>query len=297
MDLSRGRPNITIGLIDGPVDLSHSDFQDSKIETVDKSYSAKCKNISSISCIHGTFVTGILSAKRISPAPGICSGCKILLRPIFIETIQTKSSPQGTRYNNLVNKNNESSLIPSSNPEELSNAIIEIIDAGAKIINLSLGTSSSSLITHQNLQDAYDYALSHDVIVVIAAGNEGNIGNPQLINHPWIVPVTACDENGLIAATSNYGPTISRQGFMAPGMNIYSTLAGGGYTTLSGTSFATPLVTGTIAILWSLFPDLSAGQIMQSIRTGEKRNKRSVVPSILNAGHAYNVLTRLYGKK
>jgi subtilisin family serine protease len=296
MDLSRGRPDITIGLIDGPVDLSHPDFQEARIETVIESNNTKCTNARSIPCIHGTFIAGILCAKGNSPAPGICSNCKILSRPIFMERKQSELLPNASINNALLNKNNESNFIPTSNPEELSHAIIETVNAGAKIINLSLGTSSSSLITYQNLQDAYDYALSREVVIVIAAGNEGNIGNSQLINHPWVIPVTACDQNGLISSTSNYGPIISRQGLMAPGINIQSTLAGGGYTTLSGTSFATPLVTGTIALLWSLFPNLSAGHIIHSIRTGEKRNKRSILPSILNAEQVYNKLRRFYNK-
>lgn len=294
MDLSRGKPNTTIGLIDGPIDFNHPDFQDSKIEISNKSYNGKCKNASSISCIHGTFVAGILSAKRNSPAPSICPGCKILLRPIFTEKGKGESSLQASINSDIINKNNNSNILPNSNPEELSDAIIETIDAGAKIINLSLGSSSSSLITHHSLQDAYDYARSHDVIVVIAAGNQGNIGNTSLINHPWIIPVTACDENGSISYISNYGPSIHRQGLMAPGVNITSTLAGGGYATLSGTSFAAPFVTGTIAILWSLFPSLSAGHIIQAIRMGDIKKQRGIIPSILNAELAYNRLKRDY---
>jgi len=287
MDLSEGDPNIVIGLIDGPVDFNHPDFNNTKIETVNESDIGRCKSANSIACLHGTFVAGILSSKRGSSAPSLCPGCKLLLCPSFKEQEQKKSSLSALVHN----KNNDECIIPSCNPDELSHAIIETIDAGAKIINLSLGLSSSSLMTYHQLQDAYDYARLHGVILVIAAGNQGNIGNTSLTNHSWIIPVSACDQNGLIASISNYGPSISKQGLMAPGIGITSTLAGGGYTTLSGTSFAAPFVTGTIALLWSIFPDLSAANILQSIiMINERNTRRSIIPPLLNVRQAYDKL-------
>jgi hypothetical protein len=59
--------------------------------------------------------------------------------------------------------NEDKSTVPSSTPEELSKAIVQIINAGAKIVNLSLGLSSSSLIKYQRLKEVYDYALRKGV--------------------------------------------------------------------------------------------------------------------------------------
>jgi subtilisin family serine protease len=292
MSASKGKSDVTIGLIDGPVDFSHPDFRDLKMETVNDEHDVGgCRNVSSIACQHGTFVAGILSSNRGSLAPSICPGCKIILRPIFEETFSIKlSMPKSNKDGN--NNNNKSTYgIPISNPEELSKAIIETIDYGAKIINLSLGLSSSSLITYSNLMDAYDYARKHEVILVVAAGNQGNIGFTSLLNHPWVIPVAACNQNGVLSIASNYGPTISKQGLMAPGVDITSTLAGGGYATLSGNSLAAPFVTGTIALLWSIFPDASAAKIIQSIVPSyNTRLNRSIIPKILDAEQAYERL-------
>ena len=153
INISSGSPDITIGLIDGPVDLTHPAFKGSKISAVKESQLAACKNASSIACRHGTFVAGILCAKRGLSAPAICPGCTLLLRPIFTEQTLTHNNNNNKIHNDVLS-------FPSSTPEELSDAIIEVVDAGARIINLSLGLSTSSLITYPKLQEAYDYCSS-----------------------------------------------------------------------------------------------------------------------------------------
>src|SRR5829696_1127740 len=167
MNISSGHPDIRIGVIDGPVDFTHPAFQESRIRTVKDSQLGACKNATSIACSHGTFIAGLLCAKRGFSAPAICPNCKFIFNPIFKE-----------EANNTNNKN--MMIVPSVTSEELANAIIETIDAGARIINLGLGLSSSSLTTYSKLQQAYDYALHKGVIIVVAAGNYGYIGNISL---------------------------------------------------------------------------------------------------------------------
>jgi subtilisin family serine protease len=276
MNISRGHPDITIGLIDGPVDFNHPAFQGSNINTVKDSQLSACKNASSIACTHATFIAGILCAKRGLSAPAICPDCEIILHPIFRE-----------------DTSNNDMILPSVTPEELSNAIIETVDGGAKIINLSLGLSTSSLTVYAGLHQAYDYALHRGVIMVVAAGNQGNIGNISLINHQWVIPVAACDENGRLDPMSNFGPSIGNRGLMAPGLNIGSTYPGGQYTHMSGTSFAAPFVTGTIALLWSIFPQATTTQIIHSILMSASYNRRIIIPPILNAEEALKLLKNM----
>jgi subtilisin family serine protease len=278
MPLSSGSPELVIGVIDGPVNFEHPAFHDSKIRTVKDFQLSACKSASSIACMHGTFVAGILCAKREGPAPAICPSCKIVLYPIFNE-----------------NSNGNDIAVPSSTPEELSKAIIETVDAGARIINLSLGMSSSSLIVYHSLQEAYSYALQKGAIIVAAAGNQGNIGYISLINHQWLIPVAACDEYGQLDSISNFGPSIGTRGLMAPGVNIRSTTPGGEYAYMSGTSFAVPFVTGAIALLWSIFSESNAAEIIHSLVLGSSNNRtrRSVIPRLLNAEAALNILRRL----
>lgn len=279
MNISSGHPDIKIGVIDGPIDFNHPAFLGSKIKTAKDSQFGECKRADSISCAHGTFVAGMLCAKREALALAICPNCEIILYPIFED--DEKNIQNG--YENT----------PNTTPEELSDAIIETIDAGARIINLSLGFSSSSLTVYDKLYDAYDYALRRNVILVAAAGNHGNIGSISLISHRWIIPVAACDDNSRLYRLSNFGPSIGNRGLMAPGVNIRSTYPGGQYTTLSGTSFATPFVTGTIALLWSLFPTATPAEIIHAIIHSPSHARRTIIPSLLNAEAAWNTLKNM----
>jgi subtilisin family serine protease len=273
MAISTGAPEVVIGLIDGPVDFNHNAFQSANIATVKNSQYAACRSASSIACMHGTFIAGMLCARRGLSAPAICPDCKLLLYPIFSEGEKEA----------LKSNKSASLLLPSTTPKELSNAIIETVNAGAKIINISAGLSTSSLVAYKELEDAYDYAMRKGVIVVAAAGNQGNIGGYlSFLSHKWVIPVAACDEQGKLDLMSNFGPSIGSRGVMAPGVNITSTSSSGGYTQMSGTSFAAPFVTGAIALLWSLFTDATVAKIKQSVMVRTYRRPASIVPPILN---------------
>src|SRR5919109_3382338 len=244
MAISTGTPEIVIGLVDGPIDFNHSAFQSANITTVKNSQYAACRSAGSLACMHGTFIAGMLCARRGLSAPAICPDCKLLLYPIFSEG----------ESENLKSNKSASLLLPSTTPKELSKAIVETVDAGAKIINISAGLSISSLVTFSELEDAYDYAMRNGVIVVAAAGNQGNIGGYlSTLSHKWVIPVAACDEQGRLDPISNFGPSMGSRGLMAPGVNITSTSPNGVYARMTGTSFAVPFVTGAIALLWSIF--------------------------------------------
>jgi len=298
MNISIGDPAITIGLIDGPVYLEHPAFEDSIIRAVNESQIVKCKSADSMACSHGTFVAGILCAKRGTSAPAICPGCSLLLRPIFMEKGQT--SMKSFNYYDAKKgvQNNNTFYFPSSTPDELAKSIVEVVDNGSKIINLSLGLSNSSLTLYTKLQEAYDYARRKGVIIVAAAGNQGNIGGISLIENDWVIPVAACNEYGQLDPISNIGSSIGIRGLLAPGNNIISISSSNSeFIKLSGTSFAAPYVTGALALLWSIFPNATAGQIVYSIRNGyTSNNGRSIIPRLLNVQKAFDILQKLIKK-
>lgn len=278
MKVSKGRPEIVIGVIDGPVDFDHPSFKGARLKATKESELAACKTANSVACTHGTFVVGMLSGKRDSLAPAICPETTIILRPIF---------------NECSHRTHREVALPNSTPRELSEAIIETVDSGARIINLSLALSVSSLTVYQELEEAYNYARQKGVIIVAAAGNQGSIGHAALLNNKWIIPVAACDENGKLSSMSNFGPSIGHRGLMAPGIKITSTFPGGKYTEQSGTSFAAPFVTGAIALLWSIFPKATIGQIIQAVVRSSLSHSRTLIPTLLNAEAAATVLTLL----
>jgi subtilisin family serine protease len=270
VNLSRGSPKVIVGIIDGPVDIRHAAFDEIRPIIVNKDYDILCHHpeTNNEACVHGTFITGILAAKRGLGTPSICPSCKFALRPIFYE--YHKSSPQAT-------------------PIDLSDAICETVDAGAKIINLSLGMGVPMGPVKQ-LEEACIHARNNDAIIVISAGNQHRIGGFSVLNNEWPIPVAACDQNNTPLAHSNLGISIGKYGIMAPGLNVRSTFPNNRYGIMTGTSIASAFVTGTIALLWSLFPSSSSTEIIYSIRKSSR--SKSIIPPVLDAEAAFKMLNK-----
>jgi subtilisin family serine protease len=272
---TRGTPEIKVGLIDGPVVIDHPDLATENIREVPGKFAGACAISSSAACKHGTFVAGILLAKRDSAAPAICPDCSLLVRPIFPETIS------GDWH------------VPSATPQELASAIIETINAGARILNLSAALVQPSAKGEDELQSALDYAAQHAVIVVAAAGNQGIVGSSVITRHPWVIPVAGCDLQGRLFGQSNLGNSIGRRGVLGPGDNITSLGPDGSPVTFGGTSVAAPFVTGAVALLWSEFRQVPAAELLLAVR-GIRRPSR-VVPPLLDAWSAHKcMLSRGY---
>src|SRR6187431_704453 len=83
MSISGGDIDTKIGLIDGPVDFRHPALRGSNIRTLKGSQRSACENAGDLSCVHGTFIAGILGAKRGFSAPAICPDCDVILNPLF----------------------------------------------------------------------------------------------------------------------------------------------------------------------------------------------------------------------
>jgi subtilisin family serine protease len=273
MERTSGRSDVKIGLIDGPAITQHPDLAGDPLRGIPGNNGGTCKQPGSAACLHGTFIAGILSAKRSSPAPAICPDCTLLIRPIFTEATSGRGH------------------MPSATPHELAAAISECIDAGARVINLSLALAQPSIKGEQALEEALNQAIRRNVIVVAAAGNQGALGSSAITRHPWVIPVVAFDLAGRPMNESNLSGSIGRRGLGAPGEGVTSLGAEGQPLTLSGTSVAAPFVTGAIALLWSEFPTASAAQVKLAVIQAGAARRTSVVPPLLNAMAAFQVLS------
>lgn len=268
MARTSGRPEIGVGLVDGPVAVEHEDFAGAHIRQLTAS-AAACDRPSDGACSHGTFVAGILAARRTSPAPGICAGCTLLVRPIFAE----RDADVG---------------VPTAAAQDVADAIVECVDAGARILNLSAALGEPGMRAEQSLRTALDDAARRGAVLVAAVGNGGAIGSSEITRHPGVVPVVAYDLAGRPMSRSNFGRSSGRWGLGGPGEQIVSLATGTGATSRVGTSFAAAFVSGTIALLWSLFPAASAGDLRVALSHGLRR--RTVVAPLMNAESAYRVL-------
>jgi subtilisin family serine protease len=277
LERTHGTPQIKVGLIDGPVVIDHPDLASENIQEVPGESPGTCALPSSAACKHGTFVAGILLAKRRSPAPAICPGCSLLVRSIFPET----TSGNGD--------------MPSATPQELASAIVETIDAGARIVNLSAALVQSSARGERELQCALDYAAQRGIIVVAAAGNQGVVGSSVITRHPGVIPVAGCDLQGIPLSQSNLGGSIGRHGVLGPGDNITSLAPEGKPVTFGGTSVAAPFVTGAVALLWSEFPVAPAAELLLAVRGTRTSSRAAIVPPLLDAWSAHQfLLSRRY---
>ncbi|MBV7326987.1 S8 family serine peptidase [Chloroflexi bacterium TSY] len=272
MARTSGSPDVKIGLIDGPVVTGHPDLAGKHLRAMPGNDSGLCTQAASTACLHGTFVAGILCARRTSSAPAICPNCTLLIRPVFDEKVIGIDS------------------MPSATPQELATAIIECIDAGVRVINLSLALAQPSNKGEQALEAALNQALKRGVIIVAAAGNQGTLGTSAITRHPWVIPVVACKGTGRPTNESNLGSSIGRRGLCAPGDAITSLSTEGQPLTLGGTSVAAPFVSGAIALLWSGFPTAMAGQIKLALSQPSTTRRAAIVPPLLNVEAAYRTL-------
>jgi subtilisin family serine protease len=272
MERTSGRPEIVIALIDGPVLMQNAALWSKNVRQVDSKLPATCRRASSAACMHGTFVASILAAKRGSGAPAICPDCTLLVRPIFSE-----SDPHNGQ-------------MPSAAPDELAEAIVDAVKGGASVLNLSVSLAESSAPGNRQLEQALNYAAARDVLIVVAAGNQGMIGGSVLTSHPWTIPVIACDDSGRPLASSSLSASTGQRGLSAPGENVPVIGSNAAISRISGTSAAAPFVAGTAALLRSAFSRATAAAIKVALTDKRMGQRRRLIPPLLDAWAAYQVL-------
>ncbi|TMU55117.1 S8 family peptidase [Flagellimonas algicola] len=216
---------------------------------------------------HGTHVAGIIAAERNNGkgVNGVAKNVKIM---------SVRAVPNGDEYD-----------------KDVALAIRYAVDNGAKIINCSFGKSFSP--NAQWVYDAIKYAASKDVLIVHAAGNDGNdLDSPENPNYPndhmfgameiannviTVGALTSSYGSKMVATFSNYGS--QNVDVFAPGDAIYSTLPNNKYDFMGGTSMAAPAVAGVAALVRSYYPQLSAVQVKQIIIQSGLGTKASVIVS------------------
>lgn len=194
---------------------------------------------------HGTFVAGLIAAVRNNGIgiDGIADSVAIM---------GVRAIPDGDEYD-----------------KDVALAIRYAVDNGAKLINMSFAKYISP--NSRWVNDAISYAGKKGVLMIHAAGNDGN-NIDSITVYPSgmesstkrsasLIRVGASTATGEAAAISNYGA--SNVDVFAPGTDIRSTGLNNGYQTASGTSLSAPIVTGVAALIWSYFPKLSAQQVRQ----------------------------------
>lgn len=225
-----GDPKIKIALLDGPVELSHPCFQGARLSTVQTLVSGQAAG--GTASAHGTHIASILFGQPGSDVVGIAPHCQGVILPVFSDSID------GSALN--------------CSQLDLARAITQAVQLGVHIINISGGEITPSGQANSFLTEAVKRCAENNILIVAAAGNEGCECFHMPAALPSVLAVGAMDEHGSPMNSSNWGEIYRTQGLLAPGKDITGAAIRGGTITKTGTSFATPIVTGAAALLLSL---------------------------------------------
>src|SRR5213083_634871 len=244
-DVTLGDASIIIAIVDTGIDPNHPDLAGKIVLTKNFVKGEKASD----SFGHGTHVAGIAAAQinnRIGTA-GICGLCSLMSVKVL--------GADG-----------------SGATSDVASGIVYATDYGARVINLSLGSSSRTTV----IRDALDYALNNNVLPVVALGNANSDYVGDLAYWYSALSVGAVDQQGAKAYFSNFG---LQTDVTAPGVAVLSTMptypvtlnTQYGYKTyydaLSGTSMASPVVAGLAGLLFSRNPALTAAQVKGMIES------------------------------
>lgn len=262
-DLTRGDPDVPLGIADTGVDWDHPDLDGNiwlnTADPIDGSdndgngyvddyrgwdwvtgvngYPGEDDNTPDNNPMdfngHGTHVSGIASAETDNSTgiAGLGFDCSIMCLRIGWQDVD------GNGYVAM---------------DFAASAMYYAGDMGARAINCSWGSSNSG-----GLGSAVTYAANHGVVIVSAAGNENSNVAPYLCTRSDVIAVAATDQSDHRASFSNYGSWVD---VSAPGVNIRSTYFNNTYAYLDGTSMAAPHVTGLVGLIRSIAPNMTRAQ-------------------------------------
>lgn len=246
--LTDGSPSVRVAVLDTGVDADHPELAGRVAEQADFVDLAGLDtsafvgdhlgrdSIATDEVGHGTHVAGIISARGLRMHEGVAPRCPLMAVRV-LATLR-----EGDRLSGA-------GIVDNINP-----AIKWAVDHGADVINMSLGIRhTGGGLPHE---DVIRYAMSKDVAVVAASGNDGTSERYYPGALPGVVAVGASDLQGSVAPFSSFGAPIT---VIAPGVDIHSSFARQGYAVASGTSQASPLVAGCIALLLSYARDHGRG--------------------------------------
>lgn len=249
--ITGGDPRVTIAVLDGGVSLAHRAFDGAKIEQIPTLVSSSRPDGAAIR--HGTHVASILFGQPSSEAPGVAPACRGLIAPVFAD------SDNGIR--------------PASQLD-LARAITQCVEAGANIINISAGQSEPTGQPDPMLRTVLESCARKNILLVAAAGNDGCPCLHVPAAYPSVLVVGAMDASGRPLRQSNWGESYWSHGVLACGENVPGAAVDGDITNGTGTSYATPIVSGLAALLMSL-------QLRQSGRIDAQAVKDAILKTAI----------------
>jgi len=247
-EVTRGA-GVTIAIIDTGVDGSHKDLRGAVIGGTDVSGIGSSDGQTPVGRgnEHGTMVASLAAGRGNSATAGVIG-----------------SAPEAS----LLSVSMAFDGATRSSDEQIAQAVTWAVDNGADIISLSLTRNTSEWPI--SWDEAFSYAESRNVVVIAAAGNRGSgtesVGAPATM--PGVLTVGGVTRSGLASTrASSQGITL---GVMAASENLVGALPGDRYALWDGTSGATPIVAGIVALVRAAHPELDAANVVHRILSTAK---------------------------
>lgn len=242
---SLGSENVTIAIVDSGVDRYHPDLKEKLVEPYNVLNPSYPNGALSDPLGHGTHCAGIAAA--------------VTNNNVGVAGVAPKAKIQSVRVLDEEGGGTNAGV---------AEGIIWASSNGADIINLSLGSPKSS----QAIKEAVISAIENNVLVIAAAGNDGDETQNYPAAYTGVLSVGSTNEKDAKSNFSQYGSWIK---VTAPGSNIISTLPtygsameGKNYGLASGTSMASPFVAGLAALIKGAYPHLGAPGLITAIQNG-----------------------------
>lgn len=249
---------VTVGILDTGIDANHEELKGKVINWKDVISDKKAPYDDNG---HGTHVAGTISGNSgIGAAPGV----KLIIGKVF--------SSQGSASTDGILKAMQWIADPDGNPDTKDFPVLVSNSWGGG------GPSKNKNPTDEAFCQAVDSWLKLGIAPIFANGNSGpgaqTVGLPA--GCPGTIAVGATDANDAIASFSSRGNavwksvTLQKPMVSAPGVDVLSAKAGGGYVKFSGTSMATPHVSGAAALLYQVNPKMTVEQLASILVKGSK---------------------------
>jgi hypothetical protein len=225
--ITLGDSEVCVAVLDGPVDLSHPCFRGAALRRLPTLVEDPAGT--GPMSVHGTHVTSVIFGQPDGPVTGIAPRCRGLILPIF--------------------RDGQRGHVPQL---DLARAIEQAVEAGAQIINISGGQLAEGGEAELTLARAIKLCEDNNVLVVAAAGNDGCDCLHVPAGLPSSLAVGGMTADARPLESGNWGETYRCNGVLAPGERIPGAVPGGGVGTMTGSSFATPIVSGVAALLMAI---------------------------------------------
>jgi thermitase len=234
-DVTRGSSKVVVAVLDTGIDATHPDLQGSLVAGYDV---IDGDAVPDDAHGHGTAVAGIIGSRFGGGQSGLCPACSLMaIRVLDARGFGTTST--------------------------IAAGIVRAVDGGARVLNLSLGSTE----TTETMADAVRYALDRGAVIVAAAGNDGLQDAMYPAAYPGVISVAATDESDKLYAWSNYGAKVL---LAAPGCNT-APLWRGSRAYFCGTSSSTPMVAGIVALALSANASSTRAEIEQALERAAVR--------------------------